>query len=394
MQTIYITTPGIQLQKAGDTVIARKDGDTYHTIFPFRTEQVVLFGGVEMTRSAINFFLHHEIPVIFLSQNGRYNGQLVPPIGKNVFLRLQQYTKHGDAAFHLKLARDIVAGKIQNQMVIVKRIERFQKRDLLEAGRGLKTLLDRVPTEDNIESLRGLEGMASKIYFSVFDKGFIKPQGFKKRVRRPPTDPVNALLSLLYTFLFYRVDNVLQKRGLDPYFGHLHALTYGRRSLALDLVEEFRPVVADTLVFSLFNMNIINRADFTFAESGDDDQPPQDTPKKNEPQEPDVMADPMGGFNEKEFFVPAVYSTDVEEAGITSLDNDGHTVGSVARPVILMQTALQKVIKQFEHKLDTTFNNEMTGASTTYRRVFDEQAAQYIEVLRGEREHYQPLVLR
>ena len=125
-------------------------------------------------------------------------------------------------------------------------------------------------TADNMDALRGYEGQGSALYFAVFNLGFDQDQGFVKRVRRPPTDPVNAVLSLLYTFLYNQVYSAIRQVHLDPYLGHLHTPDYGRCSLVLDLMEEFRPVIVDTLVFALFNMGILKKAeDFI---TGDDSE--------------------------------------------------------------------------------------------------------------------------
>lgn len=401
MQTIYITTPGASIHRRGDVLQVRKAGAVYHTIFPFRTEQVVVFGGVEISRCALDFLLYHGISTVFLSKNGRYNGQLVPPFGKNVLLRRRQYRMHDDDAFGLRFARNIVHAKIRNQAVIVGRIRRFQNRDVGRVSEELSDLAEGARTAGGLDQLRGYEGRAARLYFSVLDKGFAETQGFRRRIRRPPTDPVNAALSLLYTILFHRVDNVVERHGLDPYFGHFHSLYYGRRSLALDLMEEYRPVVVDTLVFSLFNLGVISRSDFSEVVS---ETPPADedsvgmesageleegTPPAGA-NAPDVTRDRMGAFSEHTVDVPSDYEPPGEK---TSLEEDGH-IGGPRRAVLFSKEGLGRALEQFERKLDTEFRYELTGETVTYRRVFDEQVRQYIRALTGEADEYTPLVMR
>lgn len=387
MQTIYITTPGLTIHKNGEVLEARKDGSLYNTIFPYRTEQLVVFGGVELSRSAINLLLKHQINTVFLSVNGRYNGELVPPIGKNVFLRKKQYDHQNDPVFNLKIAKEIVAGKIKNQVVILNRIRRFQGKDTSLQERKVRDILEKIPSADNLDVLRGCEGLAAKLYFEVFDLGFTRSQNFTKRVRRPPTDPVNAALSFLYTLLFYRLSGVIERLGMDPYLGHLHSLSYGRKSLALDLMEEYRPIVVDTAVFSLFNLNIISADDFEVAAEDDID----DKPFQEKPAEALVVDDKMGVFGERPL---------LERAG-HSLDDDGHDDApnepwrySPKPPVIFKKDALSKVIKNFERKLDDEFFYERTRETVTFKKAFELQVARYRQTLEGDVDHYVPLVMR
>ncbi|HLD43899.1 MAG TPA: CRISPR-associated endonuclease Cas1, partial [bacterium] len=236
--------------------------------------------------------------------------------------------------------------------------------------------------------------LAAKEYFSVFDKGFIKSQGFRVRRRRPPTDPVNAVLSLLYTMLFYRVDNAVERRGLDPYLGHLHAHSYGRRSLVLDLMEEFRPIVVDTLVLSLFNLNIISASDFEYFQNDEETTDIMSTVKPvTALSQPDVTQDAIGVFSEGRVdTMPREYHAETDV--MTSLDDDGHDEATGKRAMVLAKPALKKVLEQFENKLDTEFYHERLSARTTYRKAIDEQVDHYADFLRGDVAVYEPLVMR
>lgn len=392
MQTVYITTPGTTLYKTGQILQAKRDGAVYNTIFPFRTQMVYAFGGVELTRKAIDFLLHNEITTLFLSQNGKFNGQLEPPLGKNVFLRKMQYKRHEDDAFNLRISREIVIGKLLNQVVFLNRIKRFRNCDIQNNDKKIRQLAEQAQTAASLNQLRGFEGLAARLYFSQFNKAFREPQGFQRRVRRPPTDPVNALLSLLYTILFYRVDDALQRRGADSYFGHLHSLSYGRKSLALDLVEELRPIIVDTLVVSLFNLSVVSRHDFEYLKE-DSDSSELEVIRQRSTVEADVTKDPFGAFSEVEVSLPSDYSDDTCEEGLLDMDCDGHGLVK-PYPVILKKEALVKVIKQFERKLDTEIEYHDQREKMTYRKVIDAQVGLYLKVLQGEVDCYQPLVMR
>lgn len=390
MITVYITTSGAKIFKEGDVLKVKKDGATYHTIFPFRTEQVVAFGGVEMTYRAMNVLLRNGINTVFLNKNGHYNGKLVCPYDHNVLLRHMQYKMLDDEKKCLNFCRAIAYGKIRNQFIMLQRISRFQKKNLKRAQNEIKQILSQVNEASNIKSLRGYEGSAAKVYFGVFDEGFINSQGFTKRVRRPPTDPVNAVLSLLYTVLSSRVDGAVEKEGLDPYVGIFHAIGYGRRSLSLDLMEEFRTIIVDTLVFSLFNMNIIGPDDFRKVHPEDDDYVECGPPQQSNT--PDILKDRMGGFGGSR---GDIFDDDEPTQGPkTSLEYDGHTETKMKLPVLLTPIALRKVIAQFERKLETEFTNPIDNKKITYREAITNQVKLYIAFLRGEREDYSSLVMK
>jgi CRISPR-associated protein Cas1 len=384
MITVYITRPGVKIYKEGNTLKVKKGDTIYHTIFPFRTEQVIAFSNVEMTWSAMLALLKNRITTVFLNKNGHYNGKLVPPYDSNVLLRRMQYKCLDDKEKCFIFTKEIVKAKLKNQLTMLKRISRFQKKNLSKTQSEIERLLSDVEYARDIPSLRGYEGAGARAYFSVFDHGFIRSQGFRKRIRRPPTDPVNAVLSLLYTLLFTRIDSVIEKESLDPYVGVFHALGYGRRSLTLDIMEEFRTIIADTLVFSLFNMNIIDVHDFRRITEKDSEYeeflPPQ------EKQYPDILKDKMGSFSD----VPSEYET----SPVTSLEDDGHeSHKGDGYPVILSEDALKKVIAQFERKLETSFTYPIENKKMTYREAITKQVKQYATFLRGEREKYRPLVM-
>ncbi|HEY9159909.1 MAG TPA: CRISPR-associated endonuclease Cas1 [Desulfomonilia bacterium] len=387
MITVYVTTPGAKIFKDGGTLKVIKDGAVYHTIFPYRTEQVVIFGGVEISWHAMNTLLKHKITTVFLSKNGHFNGKLVPPVDSAIHLRRLQYEMLSDSEKCLSFCKAVARGKMKNQLVMLGRIARFQNRDIKQQTEQLKDLISKVDGAVSAASLRGYEGSASKIYFSVFNLGFTKSQGFKKRVRRPPTDPVNAVLSLIYTVLGSRVEGAVEREGLDPYAGIFHSIGRGTRSLPLDLIEEFRTIIADTLTFSLFNLGIVGKDDFRKIEPQD-----EEAIEIAQPDAPDILKDKMSVFSE---LAPVEEISTLEEPVSSSLEDDGHEEAKPPKTAVYLNpSALKKVIAQFERKLETEFTHPLLEEKMTYRDSITVQVRQFVSFLRNETPDYIPLVMR
>ncbi|MBW1987813.1 MAG: CRISPR-associated endonuclease Cas1 [Deltaproteobacteria bacterium] len=226
---------------------------------------------------------------------------------------------------------------------------------------GLKQLADKAAAAPDLDGLRGLEGRSAALYFQGFAKGF-RAAGieFSKRVRRPPTDPVNALLSLGYTLLFHNMLAAVSLVGFDPYLGCLHAMEYGRPSLALDLMEEWRPVIVDTLVLSVFNLKTLGRDDFVVGETA-----PEDLDA-----DPGAADDPGGAEPES----PAA-----SKAGL---------------PVRLTDAGFRKFITQFERKMQQKIKYHLSNQQLTHRDCLREQVRHFARYVRGEVDRYQPLLLR
>jgi CRISPR-associated protein Cas1 len=239
---------------------------------------------------------------------------------------------------------------------------------------------------DNVDSIRGYEGRASALYFEAFGTGFIENQGFTRRVRRPPTDPVNSILSLLYTFLMNRVYAAVRVAALDPYPGFLHAIDYGRYSLVLDLMEEFRSIIADTLTLSLFNLKILQKDDFY------EERPEED--RETEPDETrnitaDVSRDPIGWISGNE---ADSVSFDIPEQRMDDTQPAPKPAGKY--PVKLQPEAFKRVIEAFEKKLTTEFYYPPAERTLTYADAIIYQAGHYRKVIEGEAKVYQPLLLK
>lgn len=263
MATLYITEQGTTLRKVDNRLLVERDETPLLEIHDFKVERVVVFGNVQLTTQAISFLLERGIDTSFLSASGKLKGRLASLASKNITLRVRQFARAGEAEFAAALARAIVAGKIANCGEVLARHQRNHPGcDLSAETRQLRALGQKVQGVSSRDSLRGIEGQAAAAYFQGFARMLRRPLNFRKRTRRPPTDPVNALLSFGYTLLYNEAIGALVTVGFDPYLGFYHTLRYGRCSLALDLIEELRPLTIDRLTLNLINMEILRREDF------------------------------------------------------------------------------------------------------------------------------------
>lgn len=353
MSTIYLISTQGKLTKKGETLVLHMDENTTKTIFPFKTEQLVLIGNIDLSTPALKFLMHRQIDTVFINKNGRYNGRLDFSQGKNIFLRIKQYERLKDEAFRLRLAKSIVSAKLKNQLHFIQRIgrKREEKQKINAAKEQIRALWNKAQQAASLDSLRGYEGAAARAYFSVFQHALLPDFArFDGRSMNPPQDNVNAVLSFLYTLILYRVDAALETEGLDPYAGYFHALGYGKRTLSFDLMEEYRTPLADTLTIALFNLGVLQESDFrevVFSAESDDF-----------PLEPDEEHE---AFNEK-------------------------------KGILLNRDGLRKVITQFEKKLDTEIYFTPLQKRISYKQLIMQQVKHFKRVLNGEEETYRPLV--
>jgi CRISPR-associated protein Cas1 len=222
-------------------------------------EDVVILGGATLTTPLAKHCAREGVGVHYLSQHGQYYARLERTSHTNVPARVAQFRTHLDPAACLALAKQFVLGKLRNSLV-------FLRRNGGSRWHAIKQLLDMVEQAADLDALRGMEGQAADIYFT--DLATLLPDGFAftERSKRPPRDPTNSLLSLAYTLLSKEAHSAIEIAGLDPYVGYLHAVHCGRPSLALDLMEEFRSIVADSVVLGLINNRRITPEDFDSAE--------------------------------------------------------------------------------------------------------------------------------
>lgn len=271
LNTVYITTEGAALRKDGENLVAEVE-DVERARVPFHMlASVVVFGGIYLSPALMAACAGAGITLVMLDRNGRFQARIEGPVTGNVLLRRAQYRM---SDFPEEIVRSIVIGKIANQRSVLMRSLRDYGADYAEADRDsigvvterLARIIRRVQlSDDTLDRLRGSEGEAANLYFSVFDHLIRSPDDgmrWRGRSRRPPLDPVNALLSFLYTLLTHDCRSACEAIGLDPAVGFLHRDRPGRPSLALDLMEELRPVLADRLALSLINRRQLRAADF------------------------------------------------------------------------------------------------------------------------------------
>jgi CRISPR-associated protein Cas1 len=266
---LYLQEPGSHVGKRSEHLVVRKDGAELSKVPMHAVRQVVVFGNVQVSTQALETLAANDVPVAYLTGHGRFLGAFVPAVPKNVGLREAQFRCFADEGERLKLAKAVVRAKLTNQRALLMRSLRGDgdRGSDEPAARGIAELLRRLDDAGCVETVLGLEGQGAALYFGEFGR-FLKarPPGrgfdFTARNRRPPRDPVNALLSFAYALLAKDCFSAVCTVGFDPYRGFFHAGRHGKPSLALDLLEEFRPVIADSVVLTLVNNEMVGPRDF------------------------------------------------------------------------------------------------------------------------------------
>ncbi|TGG95073.1 type I-C CRISPR-associated endonuclease Cas1 [Natronospirillum operosum] len=273
LNTLFIARQETYLHKERETIVI-KQGDEKLAQFPaLSLGGVMCFGRVSVSPFLMGYFAEQGIGLAFYTQYGRFLARVQGPENGNVLLRREQYRWADDPAKSAQVARLSVAAKVANSRAILQREKRnhgdSESEQLAKAIDKLAVNLRRVRHSTSVEEAMGMEGDAAATYFGVFDV-LLRGSGFAfgGRVRRPPTDPVNALLSFVYSLITQECASALQGVGLDPYVGFLHKDRPGRTSLALDLLEEFRASWADRLVLTLVNRRQVQLKDFVTEASG------------------------------------------------------------------------------------------------------------------------------
>lgn len=276
---LYLQKQGARLGVSNDLLrVHDTNGDLLHEMRLGDVSQVNVLGNVGVTTQAVRKLCSSGVPLSFFSFGGWYYGRLEGAFGKNVELRQAQYRSADRPEICLRLARRFVASKIANCRTLLRRNHADAPGAVLGALEDLRT---RAQAADSIDSLLGIEGVAARAYFGAFG-GMLRPPrdrglfelDFERRNRRPPTDPINSLLSYAYALLTKDWTIAAAGVGLDPYLGFFHRPRYGRPSLALDLMEEFRPLVADSVVISVVNGGIVQPDDFQRSSLGVSLKPP------------------------------------------------------------------------------------------------------------------------
>jgi len=275
LNTLFVTTQGAYLSKEGETVLVNVEKETKLRVPIHNLGSIVCFGNVGCSPFLMGLCGERNVTLSFLTEHGRFLARVHGPVHGNVLLRREQYRRADDPAACEQVARAVVTAKVANCRVVLQRAVR-DKAELADTPipQTLEEMLSHLQELQNVEDLdriRGIEGIAASAYFGVFDHLIAANKDhffFKERSRRPPLDNVNALLSFLYTLLVHDVESALEAVGLDPGVGFLHRDRPGRPGLALDLMEELRPYLADRLALSLINRQQVKSAGFTKQESG------------------------------------------------------------------------------------------------------------------------------
>jgi group II intron reverse transcriptase/maturase/CRISPR-associated endonuclease Cas1 len=336
LRTLYLHEHGAVLRCEDEHLRVSKDDVELLSVPAFKLDQIVLFGNSQITTPAMKFCLRNDIPIILLSGRGEFYGTLESTGNQNVLLHQQQFLRSADSAFVLETARQIVGGKIANYHALLQRRQRAgPDKRLANSIRALGDIASSLVDAESIAEVRGYEGAASAAYFAGLSVCFQEGFTFTQRTRRPPLDPVNAMLSFGYTLLFYNIYAIVRARGLTPYVGTLHSLKQGHPALCSDLIEEFRAPIVDSLVTTLVNKRIVTPADFYLGQ----------------------------------------------------MDGKG-------RGCFLTDAARRVFVAQFEHRMNTLVQHPRARLRTTWRGCIDLQVGHFIQALRGEADRYWPIEIR
>lgn len=334
LRTLYLLSHGTVVGKESERFVVRKQGQIIEEIPAIKVDQIMVFGNSQITTQAMHFCLTENIPIYLLSGNGRYHGVVDSFSTDPVLLHRDQFLTASDPVFCLNLAREFVRGKIDNSRTFLIRLARRRHVPALVSGADdLKTIAGQLDGAASLDQLRGFEGIGARVYFGAL-AAVLEPQWrFAGRTRQPPTDPVNAMLSYGYTLLFHNIYSLQRARGLNPHVGYLHPLRAGHPALVSDLIEEFRAIVVDAVVFNLVLNGKIAASDF-------------------------------------------------------SLPN------ALDRSCWMSSDARAKLIRSLETKLNASITHPNSGLHLDYRRCIEHQVQELAAVIRGRRSRYRPMVVR
>ena len=276
LNTLYITTPDRYLSLDGENVVISAERQEIGRVPLHNLERIMAFGCAGASPALMGKCVTDGRELVFMSRSVRFLARVEGEVNGNVLLRRTQYRYADDKALSLSIAKNIVAAKLYNSRWTLERTVRDHSMRIDTEKFKLKTpflqsSINKAVSASDMDSLRGIEGEAASVYFSVFDDMILQQKGefrFSGRNRRPPLDRVNALLSFAYSLCTSMCTSALETVGLDPYVGFMHTDRPGRRSLALDLVEEFRALMCDRFVLTIINKRIVNPKQFEFREDG------------------------------------------------------------------------------------------------------------------------------
>nr|WP_249621195.1 type I-C CRISPR-associated endonuclease Cas1c [Desulfuromonas sp. CSMB_57] len=276
LNTLYVTTQGAYLNKEGETVVVNIERETRLRLPIHTLGSIVCFGQVTCSPFLLGHCAENNVSVSFMTGYGKFLARVQGPVAGNVLLRREQYRQADDLKASARLARMFVLGKVANCRTVLGRAMRDHAGKIDSSGmegivRQFSRIARKLLREEDLDNIRGIEGRAANDYFALFNDLIVSQKEdfiFAGRNRRPPLDKVNCLLSFLYSLLYHDARSALETVGLDPAVGFLHRDRPGRLGLALDLMEEFRPVLGDRLALSLINLGQARKKGFTVTESG------------------------------------------------------------------------------------------------------------------------------
>lgn len=276
LNTLYITSPESYLSLDGENIVVKQNNIEVGRVPLHNLDGIVTMGYVGASPALMGACAERNIGLVFLTASGKYLARIVGKTKGNIVLRKRQFQVAEMKEKSLAISKNIILSKVYNSRWVIERLKRdhglqVDVEKLQKCSNALKKMTQSILMVEDVEELRGIEGAAASVYFSSFDDMILQQKkafSFQKRNRRPPLDNVNALLSFSYTLLTSMVTNALETVGLDPAIGFMHGERPGRNSLALDLMEELRPVMADRFVLTLINRKIIQGDDFVIQENG------------------------------------------------------------------------------------------------------------------------------
>jgi CRISPR-associated protein Cas1 len=264
LRTLFVTTPGYVISASNHHLTFRYNKKQIGKIPLMQVRQIIIREGVTITSGALDQCLSMDLPITFLKKNGELNGHLLGARRHDPNIRIAQHRIWEQKEMGLEIVRKIVTAKISNTLTVLRKHLYNHKENSLvaDAASRIKRYRRSVASADTVEEIRGYEGITAKEYFSVFGSLLRKTFTFESRNRRPPKDPVNALLSLGYTIIAQECAAMLEACGLDSYIGFLHEIKPGRPSLALDIIEPFRSASIDAFIIKYINLGIFKHSDF------------------------------------------------------------------------------------------------------------------------------------
>lgn len=260
---------GCNLSFSNNKFIVKKDSEELQNVFLFDCDAIIINNNSSISSCAVNSILENDIPAYFISNTKGYLGKIQKNDGKNIFLRKRQYILSEDTEFCFDLQKAVVLGKLKNQKTMLQRCRRYHNNKKLDNNiYHLTSVIKGLQNAETDEKVMAYEGVGSHIYFNGFGKMLKSPFVFNSRSRRPPKDPVNAMLGYLYAMLAGYIEKGICVHGLDSFCGFLHTDTYGRESLVYDLMEEFRPIICDSVVLFMCNTGMVDFSDFEEKNNG------------------------------------------------------------------------------------------------------------------------------